>query len=595
MAPRKVPIQIAPGVLKSQSDYASPGRYIDMDKVRFDEGLPEKIGGWEATGWSTVTGVPRSALAWRDNSSNFRLATGSALKVETLDNDGDELTDITPVRASGTLGTDPFTMTSGSAVISVASTGHTLEQGDYVIFENATAAGGITIDGEYTVLDVTDPDNFTITHSAAATSSTSGGGSSVDYTYLISNGEVDTTAGGGWGVGPYGSGTYGTERTGGSYLQLAARWSFDTYGEDLLAMRNNQSVLYQLDVSAGGRLTAVANAPSGTFVFVTPERVVIVLNAAGVPMAIQGSDDEDNTDWTPTITNKAFGRRLQVGSRLVAGSVLAQGINLIWSDTATYVMQFANNNTTVYATRLASKGDDFGLIGSGAFIAVGGVAYWMSSTDFNVYAGACRRMPNVDDIRDFVFDDIDLTQAEKIQCRYDPIHDEVWWHYPAADSMENNRYVAYSVAEGWWIVGSMDRSCFAVQIDQESNIIGFDIDGDSFFHERGVDANGEALPWYLESGYSDIDTGNERMDVFACIPDFKRHSEDITLTLTSKDYPTDLADEEVYEETLTENIGILDVRMSGRQIKKRLAGSAIGSDFRLGRLRLEVNDAGGRR
>jgi hypothetical protein len=183
MAPRKVPIQIAPGVLKSQSDYASPGRYIDMDKVRFDEGLPEKIGGWEATGWSTVTGVPRSALAWRDNSSNFRLATGSALKVETLDNDGDELTDITPVRASGTLGTDPFTMTSGSVVVSVASTGHTLEQGDYVIFENATAAGGITIDGEYTVLDVTDPDNFTITHSADATSSTSGGGSSVDYTY----------------------------------------------------------------------------------------------------------------------------------------------------------------------------------------------------------------------------------------------------------------------------------------------------------------------------------------------------------------------------------------------------------------------------
>jgi hypothetical protein len=159
--------------------------------------------------------------------------------------------------------------------------------------------------------------------------------------------------------------------------------------------------------------------------------------------------------------------------------------------------------------------------------------------------------------------------------------------------MENNRYVAYSVAEGWWIVGSMDRSCFAVQIDQESNIIGFDIDGDSFFHERGVDANGEALPWYMESGYSDIDSGNERMDVFACIPDFKRHSEDITLTLTSKDYPTDTADEEVYVETLTENIGILDVRMSGRQIKKRLAGSSIGSDFRLGRLRLEVNDAGG--
>jgi hypothetical protein len=156
-------------------------------------------------------------------------------------------------------------------------------------------------------------------------------------------------------------------------------------------MTNPRSI--SLDVSAGGRLTAVANAPSGTFVFVTPERCVIVLNAAGVPMAIQGSDDEDNTDWTAPSPTKHLGGDLQVGSRLVAGSVLAQGINLIWSDTATYVMQFANNNTIVYATRLASKGDDFGLIGSGAFIAVGGVAYWMSSTDFNVYAGPAVACP----------------------------------------------------------------------------------------------------------------------------------------------------------------------------------------------------------
>lgn len=596
MTERKVPLTISPGVIKSQSEYASPGRYIDMDKVRFQEGYPEKIGGWTATGWTTLVAAPRSAIAWRSIDGSKYIAAGSYLKLELYSGDAFEtLTNITPVRSSGTLGTDPFETTNTSTTVIVTHTAHGAEQGDFVTFGGAAAVGGITIDGEYQIMEVIDANSYNITHSSAATSSATGGGASVTFAYDINVGELNSTSGGGWGIGPYGEGTYGTERVGGTFLVLTTRWALDTYGEDLLAMPVNNGGLYRWDKSAGGRAALVANAPTGNYMFVTSERVVVVLGAASNPMAIQGSDDEDITDWTPAVTNKSFSRTFQVGTRLVAGTRLSQGVNLIWSDLSCYILQFANNNTTVYNDRIAGAGDDYGLIGSGAFIVVGGVCFWMSGTDFKMFAGSPSRMPMADDIRDFVFDDINTEQAQKICARYDPFNQEVWWHYPSAGSDENDRYVAFSLTEPNWINGTMDRTCFVTQTEQTSVIYGFDFDGDAYQHEVGVDDNGSSMPWYVESGFSDIENGEENVDIFGFIPDFKRQTGDITLTLTSKDYPTDADDLEVYVDTISENSGIIDTRMAGRQIKLRLDGTGAGSDFRLGRCRTIVNAAGNRR
>lgn len=594
MAPRKITLKVQPGVLTSQSDYASAGRYIDMDKVRFDEGLPEKIGGWNATGWDAVTGRPRSAIAWQTIAGNRYIAQGSALKVETIDDDG-TATNITPVRASGTLGSDPFTTTSGEVEVTVDDTAHGCEENDFVTFGGASAVGGITIDGEYQVTRVVDANSFIITHSSAASSSATGGGASVTYSYDINVGEVSTVFGGGYGVGTYGTGTWGTERTGGNYLILSATWSFDTYGEDLIAMRNNNGALYQWDTSVGGRMAAVSNAPTGNYQFITSERIIVVLGADSNPMRVRGCDDEDNTVWTASATNKAFGRTLQSGSRLMAGARLAQGVNILWSDSTAYSMQWANNNVTVYSTRLIGEGEDLGLIGAAAFVVVGGVAFWMSASDFKMYAGSPQRIPNVDDIRDFVFDDLNRTQANKIQCRYNPLHHEIWWHYPSSDANENDRYVAFSVTEGTWIKGTMARTAFVNQSEQASSIYAFDEDGTSYQHEVGVDDNGSSMPWYIETGYSDLEEGNENMDVFGFIADFKRRSGDVTLTLTSIDYPDDSGVTETYVKTIAENEGMSDVRMAGRAVKYRLAGDGVGSDFRLGRVRAEINEAGGRR
>lgn len=95
--------------------------------------------------------------------------------------------------ASGTEANNPFTTTSSSAVVSVAHTAHGLAATtDYVFFSGATAVGGITLDGLYQVTAITSADIYTITHSANASSSTSGGGASVLYKYMRSTANTGT-------------------------------------------------------------------------------------------------------------------------------------------------------------------------------------------------------------------------------------------------------------------------------------------------------------------------------------------------------------------------------------------------------------------
>lgn len=85
--------------------------------------------------------------------------------------------------SQGTLSADPFTTTNTSTSVTVNHVNHGRVAGDIVTFSGATAVGGLTVSGEYTVDSVTDLDNYVIIDDETASSSATGGGSSVAYTY----------------------------------------------------------------------------------------------------------------------------------------------------------------------------------------------------------------------------------------------------------------------------------------------------------------------------------------------------------------------------------------------------------------------------
>ena len=82
-APEYVPLQFEPGVWKNGTLYQARGRWYDADLMRWSVGALGPIGGWRTWGDSTtaVTGVPRTALPWMDNSFRRWLAVGTAAKL----------------------------------------------------------------------------------------------------------------------------------------------------------------------------------------------------------------------------------------------------------------------------------------------------------------------------------------------------------------------------------------------------------------------------------------------------------------------------------------------------------------------------------
>ena len=172
-------LQLRPGVNKENTRYTNENGWYDCDKIRFRQGTPEKIGGWQRISTDTFLGVCRSLWNWVTLSALNLIGVGTNLKfyIER----GGVYNDITPIRTTTTL-TSPFTATSGSSVISVAATAHGCITNDYVTFSGAgiTSLGGnitaAVLTGEFKVTVIT-VNTYTITVSATANATDAAGSS----------------------------------------------------------------------------------------------------------------------------------------------------------------------------------------------------------------------------------------------------------------------------------------------------------------------------------------------------------------------------------------------------------------------------------
>lgn len=120
-------LQFRPGVSRESTSYANEGAYYACDKIRFRSGYPEKIGGWVKQG-TTFDGACRHTVEWITLSNFLLLGVGTNQKYYIFS--GGVYYNITPIRLSSALGTDPFlpiystlsaTLTDSDTTISVTS------------------------------------------------------------------------------------------------------------------------------------------------------------------------------------------------------------------------------------------------------------------------------------------------------------------------------------------------------------------------------------------------------------------------------------------------------------------------------------------
>lgn len=583
-----LPLEIPPGIVKTRSPNSAKGRFTDSDKILFVDGLPEKWAGWDRFIDDTLTGVCRGTLAWVNQYGNTNIAFGTHLKLQVVTGD-DTLSDITPIRATSTINTDPFATTSGLALVTVTDTAHGADDGDFVTFSGASAVGGITISGEYQITFI-DANSYTITHSSAATSTATGGGASVSAAYQINTGSIGGVMGLGWGAGAWGTGTWSTPRTEGIEIDLRIWW-LSEYGNDLLSAPSLGS-LYLWQEATDDRAELVSGAPASMrSMFVTGERFVMALGTT-TPMTVQWPDQDDITDWTPSAANTANTRTLQSGSKLIAGTALADGISLIWSDTSLYVFQYTGSEA-IYDTRLA--GTHCGLLSPKGFAKESGQAFWISGQRFKMYSSGLQDIPRQDDIADFVFADMSQSHRAKCWALYDERTQQVRWHYCSTSATEPDKYVDVSIGSWDWTVGTLERTSGALYRTSDSTSLLTDEDGVIYIHGVGSDADGDAMEAYLTYGLYALARSDINVDVMGLVPDCHRQTGNIDYEIYTKERPNSASNFDEQTLTLAPSGTIDDARVSGRHFGMTVRSNTVGGDFRLGIVQLEIGQGGGRR
>ena len=422
-------------------------------------------------------------------------------------------------------------------------------------------------------------------------------------------------------------------------------WVLDNYGTKLIALIYNGKC-FEWDSTVANatsvRATVIAGAPTASrHMLVSPvDRHLIFLGTETTigttssqdDMFIRFSSQESTSDYIPSATNTAGTQRLANGSKIM-GAIRGRDAIYIWTDSAIFLMRFVGQPFTFSFEQV---GTNCGLLGKNACMEVDGTAFWMSENGFFQYSGQLQSMPCL--VEDYVFDDINSTSRNLINCGLNNLFGEVSWFYCSSGSNVVDRVVTYNYLETLlskkpiWYTGSLARTawedssifdkphaCYYNNADDVSFDVVGNTDGTTIYyeHEKGtdqVDAGGAvtAILATITSGDFDITQkraaqgqllgapdmrgdGEYIMKIRRFIPDFLTQTGDTRITLMLRDYPNNTAaGSSLGPFTITSSTDKVDTRARARAVALKIENTAVAQDWKLGTFRLDIQPDGRR-
>tara|TARA_R110002020_G_scaffold126820_1_gene284738 strand:+ start:1410 stop:3509 length:2100 start_codon:yes stop_codon:yes gene_type:complete len=487
--------------------------------------------------------------------------------------------------------TSVINVVAATVAVSITSNAHGLEVNDFVYFTTATTVGGnivltsSTAGGPiFQVLSVTDANNFRF-NSAISAAATSAGAGLATAQFLVS---VSTTAG---------YRTWNSPAVSSGITFEAANWQLDTFGEILLANKRGMG-LYQWFPTSGGdvRAVAVTNAPVSinTFIVSPNDRHVICFgcsNVAGTkePLLVRWSDQNDYTNWTPSISSTAGENTLSGGTKIVQGIRSRNQIALL-TDRVLYGMRFTG---PPFIFSFAELGTGCGGVSQHGGIDLDGVPVWMGHDNFFAFDGRVRRLDCT--VRRYVFNDINREQIGKVYAGVNSEFKEVTWLYPSSNSTECDKYVSWSMEENYWVYGDAiwttwdDRDIFN-NVMNTGTSVGvtriYDNEIQDTFTGKGLKVDS-----FIESADFGIGDGNDMLFVDRLIPDVEINNGQVSFTIQTKEFPNgQLRTKGPFN--VTQNTETVRFRSRGRQARIKLENNATGTEWRYGDLRLDIQEDG---
>jgi hypothetical protein len=626
-------LQFRPGINREITSYSNEGGWFDGDKIRFRFGFPEKIGGWQRLGNSTFLGSCRALHVWRTLGLETYLGVGTHLKYYVEYGQG--YYDVTPIRRTTSAGAVTFAATDGSSVLTVTDGTHGAVAGDFVTYTDAVSLGGditaAVLNQEYQIASIVDSSIYTIVARAVASlsqitidgaytptpvvanaSDTGDGGAGVIGAYQINIGLDTSVFGTGWGAGPWSRGAWGSAATIDLIKDTLRLWMHDNFGEDLV-LNVMSGGIYYWDSSGGlsnNRAVAIsdlagANASPtvATQIMVSDvDRHVIAFGCDPVdnpgvqdPLLIRFSSQESVTDWNPTALNTAGDLRIGSGSKIIV-AVETRQQTIVFTDTSLHAMQYLGPPFTFGIQKIS---ENITIQSPNAAVAVDDRIFWMGRNEFYLYEGTVNRLPCT--VRDYVFNDINFDQAEKVFAAANTANSEIWWFYPSANSSENDRYVSFNYLEQAWSYGNLARTAW-LDRGVEQLPIAASTDKRLYNHEIGFD-DGSTVPAspieaFVQSSPIDLGDGEQFVFMRRLIPDMDFRNS--TAETPSVDVTTRIRNFNGgnYLRTTTSTVNgdteQVHLRLRGRQFSMRVASDGEGVGWRLGSMRYDLRPDGRR-
>ena len=614
-------IKLKQGLHRESTQYEEEGKWYDGNHVRFRSGKPENMRGYETKVSTAFDGSARDLLTYQSANNKKRAVFGTPDKL--YEHDGDRIVDITPIVTAVTLA-NVFGTSSGSTRVCCSDTSHNQKVGNYVYFTSTATFNAVSLSTNvYPIVSVDSTNVFTISVTDAANATASDVGSAT-FNYLLPTGNSIATGGLGYGAAAFQATVCASQTRAWNEAASAdasdivfdiSQWSLDNWGDDVVANRSGGNIYYfESDASTVPiRATSVTSSPvSVNSIVVSPnDRHLICLGANSYnatstvngpfdPMLVRWSDQDDRTNWVPSLTTTSGEVVLTDGTKIIGGLRSRNAIH-IWTDNAMWTMQFVGPPFTF---RFTPAGTNCGMIAQHAAVDYNGISYWMGYDNFYKYDGQVRVLDCT--VRRFIFDRLATKYKAKVYTGVNSEFKEIIWLYASDESgvTECDSYVIFSPENNYWTYGTgvfttfADKEVFGNTITTgvSINADGSSTGNNKLFNNEPADyytENNRTITSFVESADFDIEDGNQVLFMNRLIPDFDLNTGKLKVKIITKKYPE--SNEEITKEfDITQQTDKINFRARGRQAKIRVSCSSQGASWQWGSVRLGFQGDGQR-
>ena len=573
--------------------------YTDGQWVRFQRGLPRKIGGYRSIN-KYLTEISRGFNSFTQQSLQY-CHSGGASTVERFTIDSSKNSSIISSRTPVGVGaTGTVTLTGGGAgsVNSVTVNGVTVTSGSVAFITDlpttATAVAAnitaFTSTPNYSAVAV----GAVITITAATVGQATNGfvvvASTTTITSTVTNmvGGLDALTSSVYNQWMFQT-SYDASTTDNSLIAHVAPnlgcVCNDTGGQIFFGDILGTNALIEIPLPAG------ANATGG-IVMMFPYLMyygtagVVGWSIPGTPSDLSGAGSGIARVW---------GQKIVKGMPLRAGSGTAPA-GIFWAYDAVIRATFTGGATIFQFDIIAT---DTSIMSPDSIVDYDGMFFWAGVDRFLMFNGVVREVPNQLNLNWF-FDNINASQRSKVFAFKVPHFGEIWFCYPRDDATECTHAVVYNVRETTWYDTELPSSGrasggynngFAAPLltDCIPTSSGYRV----WIHEQGVDEIDGQVASPIESYFETADLSalaqgkNEYVRITTIEPDFLQNGP-MTVQVTGRANaraPEIYSSEFIFPESAVEpHEQIVMLKEQRRELRVRFESNAVGGDYQMGQI-----------